>query len=327
MTSKMSPRRRALGVAVVGLVGFSLLVPGAASAGVPPPSADLKTTITDSPDPVNEQNNVTYLVHVTNLGPDTANNVVLNESIPFGTTLVAFDGTGFACEESGGGALRGGPSPDVVCTTPTLASDATASASFTVRTSTISKGSSETITAFVSVSADEFDPNSSNNNKNEDTTVVPRDPNMSTGSIPPQGGTINTDIGAPGPDPVDSTVLRMKFPTGPGGEATLIEEDCTGTPLAPCIGNLGNFQPPPGYDQLLAVFLFDGSLDPGKPKGQFHVFYQERDGSPVIDLPRCNKDPGAPHPPPCILQIRRIEPQNWLRARVRIDSDPRVVTR
>jgi hypothetical protein len=191
-----------------------------------------------------------------------------------------------------------------------------------VKTASLSEDP-ETITAHVNAFADEGDPNSANNSKDEDTLVDFRDPNFSTGFIPPQGATINTDTGAPGPDPDDTTVLRMKFPEGPGGDATLIEEDCAGTPFEPCIGDIGNFQPPDGYDAITAVFLFDGTIDPGTPKGQIQVLYQKRDGSPILELPRCNKDPGAPHPPPCILQIRRIEPQGWLRARLLIDSDPR----
>lgn len=42
------------------------------------PKADVALTVTDSPDPVTPDNNITYTVHVTNAGPDTATNTNVN---------------------------------------------------------------------------------------------------------------------------------------------------------------------------------------------------------------------------------------------------------
>jgi uncharacterized repeat protein (TIGR01451 family) len=52
------------------------------------PGADLVVTKTDSPDPVAPGSNVVYTVTVTNLGPDDATNVVLEDGLPDDATLV-----------------------------------------------------------------------------------------------------------------------------------------------------------------------------------------------------------------------------------------------
>ena len=58
-------------------------------------SADLEITKSDSPDPVVAGNSLTYTVTVTNLGPSTAQDVVITDALPAGTTFVSGDdGTG-----------------------------------------------------------------------------------------------------------------------------------------------------------------------------------------------------------------------------------------
>jgi uncharacterized repeat protein (TIGR01451 family) len=69
-------------------------------------NADLAITKTDSPDPVAAGTNVSYTILITNTGPATAQNVVLNDVLPTGPTFVSAQFTG--------GSLQG------TCTQPTV---------------------------------------------------------------------------------------------------------------------------------------------------------------------------------------------------------------
>ncbi len=52
-------------------------------------SADLSIAMTDTPDPVTAGNNISYLVTMTNTGPDAAQNARFTVPLPAGTTLVS----------------------------------------------------------------------------------------------------------------------------------------------------------------------------------------------------------------------------------------------
>src|SRR5262245_10793525 len=69
-------------------------------------SADMAITKTDSPDPVPAGTNLSYTILITNNGPNTATNVVLNDVLPTGPTFVSAQFTG--------GSVQG------TCTTPTV---------------------------------------------------------------------------------------------------------------------------------------------------------------------------------------------------------------
>jgi len=56
--------------------------------------ADVGVALTASPSPVIVSNNVTYLLTVTNYGPSTATNVIVNNTLPTGATLVSVTGPG-----------------------------------------------------------------------------------------------------------------------------------------------------------------------------------------------------------------------------------------
>jgi hypothetical protein len=271
---------------------------------------DLRTTLTDTPDPVNGANKVLYEATVTNIG-GTATTASFTDDPPPEATLDSFTtdhGTCGETEEHGVSCDLGslGPNESAVVDVVVIAPDV---------------GATTNITDTATASSAE-DTNPSNDQATEDTQVDPRSPGQSAGYLPPEGGSINTDTGPRGPDPTDPTLLRLRAGQGPGGTGALTELDCA-PPYSPCIGNVGDFVPPDGYDHLVAVLLFDGSIDPGRPKRQFDVFYQKHPTDPIVALPRC----GGVLVPPCILQVKRILPQNWLRVRVLINSDPRVVTR
>ncbi len=76
--------------AIAGML--TLLLAGPAAAG--DPVALLSVTKTDSPDPVAAGANLTYTITVQNLGPSTAPNVSLSDTLPAGTTFVSLIGAG-----------------------------------------------------------------------------------------------------------------------------------------------------------------------------------------------------------------------------------------
>jgi hypothetical protein len=327
-------RRRASALLALATIFTILASASSSGAEVSSPAArgkggaDLKTRTRDTPDPVSERNNLKYTVRVTNRGPETATNVVLQDTPPAGSTLISAEGDhGFACDVGGGTSARG--SATIECTLDTLPPGEFARASIVVRAPGVSKGS-ELITNSASAAADQSDPTPGNNDDIEETTVQPRSADESSGWIPAEGGTITTDVGPAGPDPDDFTVLRMRFPPGPGGEAALHELACpTDSIFAPCIGNIAELLPPKGYERIVGVLLEDGTIDPGTRKRDLEVLYQKRDGDPLVSLERCHRDPALP----CIQSIKRLEgdpmtdADDVLRFRMLLDSDPKFAPR
>jgi uncharacterized repeat protein (TIGR01451 family) len=59
----------------------------------PPPSADVAVSLT-GPTSAKKGAQVTYVLTVSNAGPDTAHNVVLNNPTPAGTTFLGIATTG-----------------------------------------------------------------------------------------------------------------------------------------------------------------------------------------------------------------------------------------
>ncbi len=120
-------------------------------------SADLSITKTDSADPVNAGDSLTYTVTVDNAGPDTATNVVVTDTLPAGVTLVSTSG----CTED--------PNGVPMCSLGDIA--AGGSASYTIMVS-VDAATVGTITNMASVASDTDDPDTGNNMVSEDTTVI-----------------------------------------------------------------------------------------------------------------------------------------------------------
>ncbi len=109
--------------------------------------ADVATSVS-GPLSAAASTNITYTIVVTNMGPGTASNVVVLDTLPAGVTFVSASGGGL---ESGG-----------VVTWPTLTNFANAAATnFTV---TVTVPDSGTLTNTVSSTSDTSDPDASNNN-------------------------------------------------------------------------------------------------------------------------------------------------------------------
>ena len=120
--------------------------------------ADLSVSKVDSLDPVSAGATFDYTLSVTNVGPSSAANVVVTDTLPAEVTFVSATGTGWSCSESAG---------TVSCTRSSLAVGAapviTATVTAPVQSTTLSNS--------VSVAADTTDPNASDNTATESTVV------------------------------------------------------------------------------------------------------------------------------------------------------------
>ncbi|MEX2274687.1 MAG: hypothetical protein WEA10_03840 [Actinomycetota bacterium] len=338
----MSPIRKspirtaAIAACLLLVVGASAAVAGASPNGSPVArgtivgEADLGISQTDSPDPVNAGNNILYTIEVVNAGPDVATNVYVSGFLDDNADLLSIE---IVYDDKDEFARRGdGPCGNegnlYWCNLGDLYP-------FEDRTIELVAGTDDDsipeTSNDVSVGADQPDVDSKGalpNNSVEDTTVEPRNPNSDTGYIEPEGGELTTDPGT-GATEEDTTVLTMKFPEGPGGTAKVKEQKCDeADPLFPCIGKIGNFVPPDGYDSIVAELIYDRSITRGRrqlPPGRkaWQVWYQKFDG-PVFQLPKCSENGKVA---PCVLGAKRLEDSHDVRIRVKINSDPRLTTR
>lgn len=121
-------------------------------------TADLSVIKTDSPDPIKLGDNLTYTITVTNNGPDKATGVILKDTLPPSVTFASAESSKGSCSEAGG---------VVTCELGSLDN----SESETVRIKVIPT-SEGTITNIVAVSANEDDPDISNNTAIQCTTVL-----------------------------------------------------------------------------------------------------------------------------------------------------------
>ncbi len=110
------------------------------------PPANLGLSVVPSTNAVTVGADLTYTLDVVNLGPETATNVILEDTLPANTTFVS---------ASGGGVAAGGK---VTWALGDIARDATASVTLTIR-----PNASGTLTNGATVSADQPDPAPRNN--------------------------------------------------------------------------------------------------------------------------------------------------------------------
>ncbi|WP_069470907.1 leucine-rich repeat domain-containing protein [Candidatus Marithrix sp. Canyon 246] len=137
------------------------------NATTPEKTADLQITQTDLSDPVNIDNQITYTLTVKNLGPNEATNISIIDTLPSGTTFISASGTGWTCNESSG---------TVTCTLNSLS--ITSANSITIKVTALS--TTGDISNKVEISSDILDPDTSNNNVTETTTIVTNDKPINT---------------------------------------------------------------------------------------------------------------------------------------------------
>jgi uncharacterized repeat protein (TIGR01451 family) len=120
-------------------------------------SANLSLVKSDSPDPVQVGQNLTYTLDVANAGPSDARNVTVTDTLPAGVTYVSSTPTQGTCSEA---------SLIVTCTLGTVAAGASPTITIVVSPS-VAGGLSNTAT----VSSTTSDPDVNNDTDTEDTTV------------------------------------------------------------------------------------------------------------------------------------------------------------
>jgi uncharacterized repeat protein (TIGR01451 family)/uncharacterized repeat protein (TIGR02543 family) len=148
-------------------------------------SADLALTKTDAPDPVLAGQNLTYTLTVTNNGPSTAANAVLDDTIQAPTTFQSLTApAGWTCTTPAVGSTG-----MVHCSTASLAASATASFTLVVKVPGSAAGTtlSNTATTFSATA----DPNAANNSATATTPVTSQKQALTlTVMVAGQGGTV-----------------------------------------------------------------------------------------------------------------------------------------
>lgn len=177
------------------------------------PQIDLALTVTDSPDPVAPNGNITYTVPVKNNGPDAATNVNFslynNGSLRFQSVNVP---SGWTCS-----APAVGSTPTFNCSTPSLASGVTSNFTIVVNADQTIIGINDTTvqTAF-SVGGTGNDTNTSNDSETETTAYVAPDADMTVSAsdspdpvTPDNDITYTIQVGNTGPDAATNATLGI----------------------------------------------------------------------------------------------------------------------
>ncbi|MDA0769234.1 MAG: DUF11 domain-containing protein [Chloroflexi bacterium] len=188
-------------IAVMGTFGATQ-AQGVLSHNIVATDADLVLTKGDSPDPVQVGDHLTYTLVVTNHGPATSTSVMLEDTLPGNVTFVSASSTSGTCSETSGlvtcslGDLSlGGVVTATIIVIPNVATD---------------------ITNTARVHGNEDDPNNSNNDAAEITTVVASsnqaDISVDKAGSPnpvPVGGSLTFIVGVVNHGPATSTGVTL----------------------------------------------------------------------------------------------------------------------
>jgi len=212
------------------------------SSNSPPlTSADLSITKTDSPDPVLVNQNLTYLITVTNNGPDAATGVSVTDTLPAGVTYVSATPSQGSCSQAAG---------TVTCPIGTIAYPGSATVTIVVTPT-----AAGTLNNSAGVSSTTSDPNGSNNNAGPVSTVVNSAPGIgadlsvtntdSPDPVPLVGGHVTYTIVVTNNGPGSATGVTMTdlldASTALFGSPVSSQGTCSGTTTITCaIGTLAS---------------------------------------------------------------------------------------
>jgi uncharacterized repeat protein (TIGR01451 family) len=132
-----------------------------------PGSSDLSVTVNDSPKPVVVENNLTYTLHVTNSGPQSATGVGIIDAIPSEAAFVSASASQGACKFSNG---------SVYCKVGTLGNGSSCDVTIVVNPREDKTGmppQGKSIVNIAAVAADNDDSNVNNNSATQTTTLLP----------------------------------------------------------------------------------------------------------------------------------------------------------
>lgn len=201
------------------------------TTGYSTPDADLTISVSDSPDPVTPNNDITYTVLVTSNGPDAATNtnmsVFNNGSLRYQSITIP---SGWSCATL----PNVGGTPQFTCTHPSFPNGG--SSTFTVvlhADPTVIGPFDTTLQTNFSISSNNVaDPNNGNNSETESTSYITPDADLGVTAsdspdpvVPGNNITYTGSVTNTGPDPATSTTLniplalslRFQSLTGPAG--------------------------------------------------------------------------------------------------------------
>ena len=181
--AKTKIRRRGW-IAPLLAIGIVALLPSSAAAA----TADLSIAKTDSPDPASVGAQLTYVVTVSNAGPDTANGVQVVDNLDSHVDFVSATASQGNCDQQG---------KKVTCELGALAIDETASV--TIKVTPKKEGQ---ISNTVTVTTTDTDLNSANDTATQTTTVLPQ------AGGPSCGGKAATIVGTEGDNTIAGTEQR-----------------------------------------------------------------------------------------------------------------------
>jgi uncharacterized repeat protein (TIGR01451 family) len=179
------------------------------------PDADLTISVSDSPDPVTPNNDISYTVLVTNGGPDTATNVNMNV---FNNGTLRYQSitipSGWSCPTlpSAGG------TPQFTCSNPSFANGANSTFLVVLRADPTILGINDgTVSTNFNIGSNNVaDPNNGNNSETENTAYITPDADLGvTASDSPDPVTPGNNIAYTGsvtnagPDTATSTTLNI----------------------------------------------------------------------------------------------------------------------
>ncbi|HUR79150.1 MAG TPA: DUF11 domain-containing protein [Thermoanaerobaculia bacterium] len=211
------------------------------------PQADLAVT-KNGASALTAGNNITYTVAVTNNGPSTAQNVVLTDTLPAGTTFVSVNQT------SGPTFTCGQASNVVTCTRATMAPATTANFSIVAAVALSTTGS---ITNTADVTATTADPNTNNNRATSIASVAVPPADLSITKTASAGDAFvgsnviyTVTVRNNGPGPADNVVVTDALPAN---TSLVSAPGCTGTTVLTC--NAGTLAPGAQQSFLITVKL------------------------------------------------------------------------
>jgi uncharacterized repeat protein (TIGR01451 family) len=195
-----------------------------------PAKADLKATISATPNPVQTGQNITYTVKVSNLGPNTANNTALTDALPANSSFISSTTTQGSC-----GAANGTFS----CAIGDLPLNASATVTMVLSSNTVG-----TLNNSVSVNATQADPITANNTASTSVSVqTPVTPTANLGltiSAAPNpvqiGQNLTYTVNVSNAGPNDATSVNLTDPVPQN--ATFISSSSS---QGSCATNTGTF--------------------------------------------------------------------------------------
>jgi uncharacterized repeat protein (TIGR01451 family) len=199
-----------------------------------PPSANLSLTKSDSPDPVQVEQELTYTIGVANAGPDPAVGATVTDQLPANVTYVS-------ATASPGGSCSGAPA--LACQLGTIARNGSASVTIKVIPSAVGD-----LTNTASVSSSTADPDTGNNASTATTTVIAAPPpsadlalTKSDSPDPVQVGqeltyTVTVVNAAASTSAASNVVMTDTLPTNVtfGSAAASVGGSCSGTSNVSC---------------------------------------------------------------------------------------------